>query len=95
MAEFVEVMRQRDRMCKTVDCSTCRLHYLNNGTDTGCGDFTEEHPQETERIVMEWAKANPEPKPPKYPTWFEYFRDNKYYPIPEAIAKQLGLEPIK
>ena len=95
MAEFVEVMKQKDRMCKTVDCSKCRLHYLNNGTDTGCGDFTEERPQETERIVTEWAKANPEHKPPKYPNWYEYLGANAIKPIPEEIAKLLGIKPIE
>lgn len=95
MAEYVEVMRNHKRMCDTLDCERCPLSHGNNQADLYCDTFIEQNPDVAETIIMKWAKANPEPKLPKYPTWYEYFRDNKDYPIPEAIAKQLGLEPIK
>ena len=93
MAEFVEVMKQRKRMCGSITCDSCLLSGKINRTEYDCDGFIQECPKEAENIIQAWAKANPEP--PKYPTWYEYFRDNKDYPIPEAIAKQLGIKPIE
>lgn len=95
MAEFVHVIRNYKRMCETCQCSECPISSQNNQSDMDCSEFTEERPDLAEQIITEWANAHPEPKVPKYPTWVEYFRDNKDYPIPEEIAKLLGIKPIK
>ena len=95
MAEFVEVMKQYHRMCKSMKCSDCELNIMNNGAGMACYHFIIDHPDEAEIIITAWAKANPETKSPKYPNWYEYLGAYGTKPIPEAIAKQLGLEPIK
>ena len=33
--------------------------------------------------------------PVVYPTWIDWLRDNASKPIPEGIAKVLGIEPVK
>ena len=76
MAEFSVVMKQAQRMCKSYEsrCERCAF-----GQSDGCPfhlfrsymksfDFSE-----VERIVMDWAVANPEPK---YPTWVEWWDEN-------------------
>lgn len=93
MAEFVEVMKQARRLCKThghgVDsCNKCPLS--NEGE---CGyrcdslDPSDElpvvSPDEFEKIVMTWASEHPEPR---YPTWDEWFKktfpDSEYTHCP-------------
>lgn len=95
MAEFVEVMKQKTRMCNSITCHSCLLSGEINGTEYDCDGFLEKCPKEAEDIIQAWVKANPEPKPPKYPNWYEYLGANASKPIPEEIAKLLGLEPIK
>jgi hypothetical protein len=41
--------------------------------------------------VLQFLKDNPDPV---YPTWIEWLRDNGSKPIPEEIAKMLGVEPV-
>lgn len=65
MAEFVEVMKQKKRMCDTYnkDCDStvaiCPLDYDRNGKNIVCTDFLAEYPQESEEIIMKWAKEHP------------------------------------
>lgn len=70
MAEFKEVMRQAKRMCKefSYDCAGCGL------ADSHCplGPIPENMDADfanVERIVMDWAAKNPEPR---YPSWIEW-----------------------
>lgn len=105
MAEFAEVMRQFDRMCKAhAGCIDCPLHSLYGVSDEcSVGTFINK-PDYIEREVMEWAAVNPEPV---YPTWYRWlimmgvvgsvedlFSDLQR-PIPADIAKKLGIDPNK
>lgn len=77
MAEFVEVLRQAKRMCKA-NCEECPLsHTVGNICPiavTGNDEIAE-----IEHIVMDWAKAHPEPR---YPSWQDAW--NKLFP--EAVG---------
>lgn len=76
MAEFQEVMKQAKRMCETHTCGDCPLKTLE-GYCRMCfppdeiGDQKEL--EAIERIVMEWAEKNPEPR---YPSWNEWHGAN-------------------
>ena len=64
MAEFVTVMKERERMCeenckKGRKCAICKLSSRNNGKGMACANFTIEHPEESEKIIMDWAAAHP------------------------------------
>jgi hypothetical protein len=45
-----------------------------------------------EAEVLQFLEDNPTPV---YPTWLDWLRDNVSKPIPEEIAKKLGVEPIE
>ena len=61
MAEFKEVMKQLTRMCKSYkECKNCELYVFDS-----CSICPNDAPEMTERIIMEWAAAHPEPR---YPT---------------------------
>lgn len=77
MAEFVEVMKQAKRMCASHG-DGCRSCALENGTGQ-CPlvshsdelvpmDWSINELPEIERIVMDWAEKNPEPR---YPRWVD------------------------
>lgn len=67
MAEFQEVMKQRERMCEIFDCADCPLSRNNNGTSCMlCNEFIRDCPAEAEAVIMKWASENPEPV---YPSW--------------------------
>lgn len=60
--DAVKYLKEKVRMCerdRLIDCEHCPLSRYNNGTDSGCADFEEEHPAEAVRIVEEWSKAHP------------------------------------
>lgn len=66
MAEFVEVMKQKRRMCESIidkhssyPCKNCRLSSCNNHKNLGCVKFTLDFPEESEEIIMDWAKEHP------------------------------------
>ena len=71
MAEFTEVMRQAERMCKAQKvCSGCNLEVRG-----GCAfnvakgaDYAA-----VEKNVMNWAQAHPEPT---YPSWYDWQKSN-------------------
>ena len=99
MAEFQELMKQFQRMCKREDCRTtagCPMYPSCNISQ--CRRIAFERPVEFEQRVMQWAAEHPEPQ---YPTWYEYLTD--MYPaawniikdkhIPADIAEKLGIEP--
>lgn len=76
MAEFQEVMKQAKRMCEAGGDTCLKCPADGGGT---CAfikspwSLTEKKIAETERIVMDWAAANPEPR---YPTWREWQNAN-------------------
>ena len=61
MAEFCEVMKQRERMCESygLNCNDCGLCSRNNEKKEQCEIFTVHHPQEAEKIIMDWTKEHP------------------------------------
>lgn len=110
MAEFQEVMKQRDRMCKHYlstdhNCENCPLDKARKSTILQCFRYIAEYYQEAENVIMSWAAEHPEPV---YPTWVEWLRQNGVVPrdqkcfhdwllkpIPTDIAEQLGIEPTE
>jgi len=107
MAEFVDVMRQFNRMCNAnAGCFNCPLHEPDGVSDRcSIGAFVNDS-EHIEREVMKWAAEHPEPV---YPTWAEWLRhkvvgvdaDSIYDAwrvlcttrIPADIAQKLGIEP--
>ena len=105
MAEFQEVMRHINRMCREERCEEngCPIfEYCGNIGNLG-------DPVSSSRIeeaVMKWAAEHPEPV---YPTWGEWFLRTCQVPvtsdgknnwdavhmshIPADIAQKLGIEP--
>ena len=59
MADFVEVLKHKRRMCYCRKCSECPMSTMNNGEYVSCDIFMSKHPENAEEIIMEWAKENP------------------------------------
>jgi hypothetical protein len=72
MAEFVDVLRQFDRMCKAnAGCSNCPLHEQDGVSDRcSIGAFVNDS-ERIEREVMAWAAEHPEPVYELWGEWFE------------------------
>lgn len=107
MAEFVDVLRQFDRMCKAnAGCFNCPLHDPDGVSDRcSIGAFINDS-ERIEREVMSWAAEHPEPVYPTIAKYLEqfgitirrdgtleadFFKANE--PMSETLAKKLGLEP--
>ena len=98
MAEFQEVMRQFDRMCKAnAGCFNCPLHEPDGVSDRcSIGAFVNDS-ERIEREVMNWAAEHPV----VYPTWGKWLSKTYGKPssillsaeIPADIAQKLGIEP--
>ena len=76
MAEFQEVMRQKDRMCDSYkNCKGCPIFESPDKKREClfCADFMYAYPDIAEEIIMKWVAEHPEPK---YPTWFEWWNKN-------------------
>lgn len=99
MAEFFsEVMKQFNRLCQSTSCAKCPVNAHCTWDDMMSG------PDEFEKLIMDWAKAHPEPV---YPTWYDWLKeqgilyhpdpgtinDKGFKPIPADIAEKLGIEP--
>lgn len=57
MAEFVEVIKAKHRMCMSFfDCADCLLGCYDCATPTG------DEIAEVEKTILEWAAEHPEPK---------------------------------
>lgn len=94
MAEFKDIIEGAHKICESVSCSTCETLYpfvykVCNSDPFFCSRREELVSMETE--VLQFLKYNPTPV---YPTWIDWLRDNASKPIPEDIAKKLGVEPI-
>lgn len=61
MAEFIDVMKQKARMCNSKRCGECELSYHNNGSGLNCHIMTEENPEKAEEIIMKWVEEHPDP----------------------------------
>lgn len=92
MAEFVDVMKQYNRMYKA--------HKKGVSIPVEASYETAiKKPEFFEKVVMSWATEHPEPV---YPLWGEWLAevtgqmvdgDLLYSPIPADIAEKLGIEP--
>lgn len=57
MAEFVKVMKERQRMCNSYGtCCQCRINAIRNDI---CGVWIARNPKEAEQIIMEWSSEHP------------------------------------
>lgn len=61
MAEFIEVFKQRKRMCESytdqfgiTHCEMCTMCKIPS-----CSYYIFSHPQEAESIIMKWAEEHP------------------------------------
>ena len=73
MAEYIEVMKQKRRMCNyyalcIMGCPLNDIDFCNKNS----GEKTNADFPEVERRVMSWAAEHPEPV---YPTWEQYLAD--------------------
>lgn len=60
MAEFTEVMKQKERLCRSMkDCTQCVMSCDYNGIGCNCIEFFRLHPKDAEAIIMKWAKEHP------------------------------------
>lgn len=71
MAEFAEVIKQAQRMCNEMSCEDCPLEDVLEACPIGDTSFNAGLAS-MEKLVMDWAAQNPEPK---YPTWFCWQND--------------------
>lgn len=69
MAEFQEVIRQKNRMCQSVLCCKCDIYLMCGQELSECPQFISNNPKKAEEVIMAWAKENPEPV---YPLWGEW-----------------------
>ena len=107
MAEYVNVMGQKRRMCNSyalcnMGCPLNDIDFCNKNS----GEKTNADFSEVERRTMAWATEHPEPV---YPTWEQFIAEmylrsgrTKYHSIaeweineriPADIAQKLGIEP--
>jgi len=57
--DAVEYVKTRQRMCKNVICSDCKMERTNNAYGIVCMELMENHTKEAVAIVEKWAKKNP------------------------------------
>ena len=95
MAEFVDVLRQFDRMCWYYQCKRqCPMGCPMNGVNISqCRKVAFEQPEVTEKTVMAWAAEHPEPV---YPTWYEYLCKINVIPgyLGDKMLGQLVIERL-
>ena len=72
MAEYVEVMKQKKRMCSSTLCCECDIFHFSGEKVGSCPQFILNNPSKAEKIIMAWAAEHPEPV---YPTWGEWFAE--------------------
>lgn len=86
MAEFQDVMKQAKRMCTAHTCGDCPLRTMEGGCRMCFPPDEIGNQRELEaiqRIVMEWAAANPEPRYPSWhDAWKQLFPESKFTPCP-------------
>lgn len=61
MAEFVEIMEQKQRMCRSYKhCADCGLSTPEGKSSmNGCDNYLKSNPQKAEEIIMKWANTHP------------------------------------
>ena len=58
MAEYVTVMRELQRMCNKNKCAECPITKTRHEC-VNCHVWMGNHPEEVDRIVMQWAAEHP------------------------------------
>lgn len=73
MAEFTEIVRLANRICKeTENCEKCVMSLGDVECLFGYRlDYVAENAEKIEKSIMDWAAAHPEPV---YPNWNEAWR---------------------
>ena len=71
MAEYIEVIKQFKRLCKSINPAKCTRGECPMGCENigQCRKVAFERPEKFEEQVMAWAAEHPEPV---YPTWKEW-----------------------
>lgn len=82
MAEFIEVMNQKKRMCdRFKNCEKCPIGKLSGELHLSCEYAFYNIPKEVERIVMKWASENPiQTNADKFKEVFGFIPDSEYCP---------------
>lgn len=82
MAEFIEVMKQRERMCKQFSlCDSCPIFINTNGRYSSCNRFIVTNPEYAEEIIMKWTEENPiMTNEDKFKEVFGFIPDKGYCP---------------
>ena len=105
MAEYIEVMKQKKRMCNSTLCCKCDIFHLSGEDISNCSQFILNNPSKAETIIMTWAAEHPEPVYPTYWTWLinsgvingctnkGAIERLQMTPIPADMAQKLGIEP--
>ena len=108
MAEFVDVLRQFDRMCWYYQRKReCPMGCPMNGVNISqCRKLAFEEPKDTEKTVMAWAAEHKEPVYPSFLEWLHKVLPNLNgqndheailelikTPILDELAQKLGIEP--
>lgn len=90
MAEFVEVMKQAERMCNAYKCKDCPIAGLEACSLTVfVGKVPVEKMGEIENCIMRWAVEHPGPRYPSWKEWQERMFPNSDSPIaPCAFVSQ-------
>ena len=93
--EFLEVMRQLDKLCCQNNCGPeCPMDENDCCKKIGyCSD--PRLAERIERVVMQWAADHPDPIYPTWQEWFDTFESgiDVDEPIPADIAQKLEIEP--
>ena len=95
MAEFKDIIEGAHKICKSTPCKACKTLYPSvYKVCHGEAHFWNKlwHLVGMEAEVLQFLKDHPTPV---YPTWLDWLRDNASKPIPEEIAKKLGIAPIE
>lgn len=58
MAEYVTVVRELQRMCNKNKCAECPITKTRHEC-VNCHVWMGNHPEEVDRIVMQWAEKHP------------------------------------
>lgn len=60
MAEFKTVMREFQRLCSERKCGSCPVgNEVFNERASYCCVWVKNHPEEAERIIMQWSSEHP------------------------------------
>lgn len=98
MAKFTEVMRQTKRLCAAHD-SMCNMRNCPLDSGEACRlnvDLDGEDYSDLERIIMDWAKENPEIVYPSWEdAWKQIFPNGIDVPCPSEYDAKYGIDCFK